>query len=629
MLADRLSAESLRRSLIPAAQWRPFPTRDERAFWEALPAPARQGAVAVAAASLGQPWPAIPAQRFLDFPANGNRSEFERLYFERRARLAHQVLAECLEGQGRFLGDVVDGIWATCEETYWGLSAHVGMQKAGSGLPDVEEPTVDLFAAETGALLAWSQYLLGPQLAAVSPLLPRRIAREIQHRILTPCLTRDDFGWMGFPDRIVNNWNPWINSNWLLCALLVEADPERRLAAVQKILRSLDIFVRHYPADGGCDEGPNYWGRAGASLFDCLDLLHRATAGAYDLFSEPLIAEMGRYIYRLHIANGWFVNFADAHALAAPEGLLVFRYGERIGDAAMQSFGAWLHRQQTPDKLLVRPHMHGFTRTLPNLQALGRLPESAAAPLPGYVYLPGLQVVTARDQAGSPQGFFLAAKGGHNDESHNHNDVGHFIVYLDGAPLLVDAGVETYTRFTFSPHRYRIWTMQSVYHNLPTINGQQQSPGRDFCARGVGSSDDGRNVRFSLDLAGAYPREAHVESWRRTLELQRGQAVELHDEYRLSHLSGDLQLHLVTPSPITPEGASGRYRLQAAELPRGNHSAAGLLSVLTPGWTGHVEPIALTDPQIRVPWGERLYRLTLTCTQPTLAGTLSLRLTRG
>ena len=101
------------------------------------------------------------------------------------------------------------------------------------------------------------------------------------------------------------------------------------------------------------------------------------------------------------------------------------------------------------------------------------------------------------------RGFYLAAKGGHNAESHNHNDVGNFIVYADGRPVLIDAGVGTYTAKTFSPQRYEIWTMQSAYHNLPTINGFLQKDGRQFRAENVviQSRRCGRDV-----FAGSLPR---------------------------------------------------------------------------------------------------------------------------
>ena len=89
-------------------------------------------------------------------------------------------------------------------------------------------------------------------------------------------------------------------------------------------------------------------------------------------------------------------------------------------------------------------------------------------PLPKDVWLPDLQVMVARDEEGSTKGFYVAAKGGHNDESHNHNDIGNYVVYYDGQPLLIDVGRGTYTRKTFSDRRYEIWYNCSDYHNTPS-----------------------------------------------------------------------------------------------------------------------------------------------------------------
>ena len=286
--------------------------------WESLPESVRKDLVANGEQYLGYKWPNLPATLFLEYARNGNRSRYEHEHFDRRNALTNLIIAECVEGKGRFLDDIANGVWAICEESFWGVPAHIGRQKAGSGLPDPAEPIVDLFAAETGESLAWTYYLLGEQLDRVSPMIRKRIRHEIDRRILTPCLERDDFGWMGFAGGRVNNWNPWCNANWLTCALLVEPDAARRIGAVAKIVRSLDYFFDAYADDGGCDEGPGYWSRAGASLFDCLELLHSATAAQIDVYDQPLVQEIGRYIYRVHIADDYFVNFADASAKAHP-----------------------------------------------------------------------------------------------------------------------------------------------------------------------------------------------------------------------------------------------------------------------------------------------------------------------
>jgi len=113
---------------------------------------------------------------------------------------------------------------------------------------------------------------------------------------------------MGLTSKKVNNWTPWICSNWLATVLILEHDPDRRARSVYKILECLDRFLDEYTDDGGCDEGPSYWGRAGGSLFDCLELAHFATNGKCDWYAHPRIREIGRFITRGHI-SGEVLNF--------------------------------------------------------------------------------------------------------------------------------------------------------------------------------------------------------------------------------------------------------------------------------------------------------------------------------
>jgi hypothetical protein len=601
--------EKLAGALLPRERWKPYPTLAERAPWEGLPAEARRSLVAAGERQVGAPWPALPATLFLEYVRNGNRSNYERVRGARRDRLRELVLAECIEARGRLLDEIGNGVWATCEETYWGVPAHLNLQKRGSGLPDVTEPTIDLFAAETSNLLAWTEYLLGPQLDKVHPLLRERIRLEIDRRVLAPFRQRDDFWWMGLSapavERPMNNWNPWINSNCLTCALLVEPDPARRTQAVHKVLRSLDRFLDSYHDDGGCDEGPGYWSRAGGSLFDNLELLHSASAGAIDFYSMPLVREIGRYIYRTHIHDTWFTNFADASARVHISADLVFRYGRRIGDANMQALGAWAAQQQDGDP--ARADSIGRQlAALFNLPALRQAP--ARQPLVRDVWLPGIQVMAARRKEGSPEGFYLAALGGHNAESHNHNDVGNFIVYCDGQPVIIDVGVETYTAQTFSSRRYEIWTMQSAYHNLPTVNGVMQGAGYEFAARDVAYRADDSSAQLSLDIAGAYPPEAGLQTWKRTLRLDRaGNEIEVHEVFVLRRPGGRITLSLMTPCHATQSGA-GELTLAGGLLRSGKVRLLFDAQALV----FSTEEIRIIDARLRSAWGERLYRVLLT-----------------
>jgi len=623
-LRELYPQEKIAKILIPQGKWRPWPTWKDRSEWNGLPESVRKDLIANGEQCLGYEWPQLPATLFLEFAREGNRSRYEQVHFDRRYALTNLLMAECVEGKGRFLDDLANGVWALCEESFWGVPAHMGAQKAGSGLPDPAEPIVDLFAAETGESLAWTYYLLGEELDEVSPMIRKRIRFEMDRRILTPCLTRDDFGWMGFAGGRVNNWNPWCNASWLTCTLLVEPDADRRIASVAKIVRSLDHFLDAYADDGGCDEGPGYWSRAGASLFDCLELLHGATGGEVNVYDQPLIQEIGRYIYRVHIADDYFVNFADASGKAHPPAELVYRYGKRIGDERLAAFGAYLHTRDQKGFAGAQDYTVG--RYLPEIfHAVELDAAQAKAPLPRDVWLDGIQVMAARCRDGASNGFFVAAKGGHNAESHNHNDVGNFVVYMDGKPILIDIGVETYSRKTFSSRRYEIWTMQSAWHNLPTIETLMQSPGREYAARDVRYEADDDHAQLKLDIAGVYPREAGLKSWVRTVRLDRGRDVAVAEQYALDKPAGKIMLSLVTPCKVSKQG-NGRLLLETGD--QGEPRLAVRVIYDETKLKPTVETVPVEDGRLRTVWPEQLSRILLIAEKPAMQDTWTVRIER-
>jgi hypothetical protein len=613
MLTERYVNERLAELLLPAENYKPFPTAEERTAWESLAAPLKDYWIKNAEAYLDFEWPSLPAVRYMDYVRNGNRTSYQDVYFERRTALSFLVAAECMEGKGRFIEQIVNGIWAICEESYWVVPAHksISLKSQGDALPDVTDQVIDLFAGETAALLAWTHYFLKEKLDAESPMICKRIKLEMKRRILDPYLERDDFWWMGFTNRRVNNWTPWVTSNCLSAFLLLETDPNRRTAAVAKALRSLDQFFRIYYNDGGCDEGPGYWGRAGGSLFDCLELLYGASEGEINAYDEPLVREIGRYIYRAYIGGDFFVNFADGDTLLKIDADLVYRYGVRIEDENMAALGASAYRQDEAAKRL------SLFRAVPAIFNDAKLTAmNAKPPLLRDVWLDGIQFMVAREKEGSNDGLFLAAKGGHNYESHNHNDVGHFIVFAGGEPFLIDIGVEEYTSKTFSPRRYEIWTMQSAYHQLPTVNGVQQAAGREFNATEVAYTVSDELVKLSMNIAPAYPQEAGIESWHRTFNLHRQEQsyFQIIDSFRLKRPSEEMTMSLMTPCnpQINKEGTILLQNASGGSLQIEFDSAQ---------LEATIESIAIEDRRLQKVWPGTLYRIILRAKQSVSEGT--------
>ena len=596
----------------------PFPVYTDRQGWEAVAENIKAFYRERGKELLGHEWPALPATLYLDFYRNGNRSRYEGRYFQRRLDVFCLMMAECIAGNGACLDDLINGVWAICEESTWVVPAHNNHdRRRGAGaleLANVEEDRyVDLFAAETGALLSWVYFFLGNAIATLSPLVKRRIELEVEQRILLPYLKHNDWGWMGLDhDNPVNNWNSWINSNMLVCYLVFTGVFPQAREGVEKTIHSVNRFIHFYADDGGCDEGPSYFDKAGGSLFDYVEELGECTDLSY-FYKEQRIRNIASYIYKVYISRNFFVNYADADpTVAVPLGLLS-RTAVNTGDENLLAFCSYL-----------REHKYCADRSKPvgNLFSVYRILADIFKPLtttdkafvaPPASWFPGIQVATARDNREG--GLFFSAKGGHNAESHNHNDVGTFLLYCGEQPVLVDAGRETYTKFTFSEKRYTIWTNQSSYHNLPLINGFDQSPGVVYNATNVRYSFEEGITRFNLDIAGAYPQDAAIQSYTRDFVFD--QRLTITDRYTLKAWKAPLTLHFLCHEQ--PEIAGGRVVLSGVvELA---FDAATLQAA--------VDEIPLTDIKLRRGWQkDSLYRLRLTLKDCTLSGAISLRFAR-
>ena len=223
--------------------------------------------------------------------------------------------------------------------------------------------------------------------------------------------------------------------------------------------------------------------------------------------------------------------------------------------------------------------------------------------------------MAARSAAGSNDGLYLSAFGGHNAQSHNHNDVGNFVVYADGKPVLVDVGVEVYTAKTFSARRYEIWTMQSAYHNLPTINGVQQKEGAAFRARDVRREASANSARLSMDLAAAYPADAAVDRYERTVALdRRARTVSLDERYVLREWKAPLRLNFMTP--LRADVSRPARFAFAATAP----AESFIVRYDAARFDATSEEIPIADARLLPVWGNRLARVVLVSKDRSLRG---------
>ena len=572
--------------------YRPFAPAADRAVWEGLPQPVRTRFLKAGEEALPRPIAALPLSLWRDFLRTGQRTPWEDAYFSRRTRLCALVCAECVEHEGRFLDAIADTVWAVCEESAWQLPAHNSYIRDTPQLPlpDTARPIVELFAAETGALLALTRYLLGAELDAALPGFSARVERELNARILTPYF-REHFWWMGKGDEPMCNWTSWCTQNVLLTVFLLPTTQEQRQAAVKQAAYSLDCFLKDYGPDGCCNEGAQYYRHAGLTLWGCLDVLSAVAPEAFrPLFRAEKIKNIAEYIRNVHVEGPYYLNFGDCSPLAGRCGAREYRFGQAVGSDALCALAAEDFRADPDPDHLQNPddttHINLWYRLTSAFAQAELTACTLQQPEQDTVWYPSVGVYAARNAR-----WVLGAKFGSNGDSHNHNDTGSVTVYKDGRPFLIDIGVESYTKKTFSPQRYEIWTMQSAWHNLPTFNGVQQLPGAEYAARDITVTEES----IAAELAGAYPSIEGLKTYRRTLRLEENGIV-LRDE---TDWPGTVELTLLTEQKPEP-AANG---VSVGTLGRICFDPDQVKAVVT--------PVPVTDPRLRTAWPETIYKISL------------------
>ncbi|SLM92674.1 hypothetical protein FM106_05185 [Brachybacterium faecium] len=578
-----------------------------------LPAAVREAMLAPALAAAEEPWPVPLLSQYARFWREGVRTDHEERVRRLGTMTGEAVLAAVATGESGWLDRAADGMLLLCELSTWCWVAHEeAHRRRGWVLPDPEAPVVDLGAAQVVEVLAWADLALGDALDARVPGLRHRTRHEVLRRVVDPVLERRDWHWLVRPQ--VNNWTGWIHQHLIAGALLLLDDEEQRPtrdAMLALAIAQQDRYLASFPADGGIDEGFNYFWNGACRMLEAIDLLAVASGGLLrgeDAAAVPVMAELLRYPHRMELGEGWYVNVADGPARPGPAQPwdVLHRWGRRLGDEEVIA-GALAHRGAEEAPPLWTES--GLGRVL---TALGDRAwcesRGGQAPLPGQSYLEEVELLVARQREGTAEGLALATKGGHNDESHNHLDVGSVMVVLDASPVLIDLGQPTYRAHTFTERRYEIWTMTSSWHTLPEIRGHEQGIGAGFRARDLVRDPAGTGLE--MELADAYPAEAGLESWHRRVVLDRdAEEVRIEDTWTLaeappSEAAPEVLLHHVLAGEVR-EHRAGLLRLRAL---------SGALAEIR--WdpalgAGQLETRAVEDPLLSASWGEEVHRLSL------------------
>ncbi len=568
-----------------------YPRASQRECWEALPEQTRMDLIAKGEEYLNYQYPALHAYNFYKLYSEDSRDPYKIPYYHRREVLTWLVMAECVEHRGRFLPDIINGIYLTCEETTWLDPAHALTDYAVNTsvkelLPNPESDMICLFSAATGLHLAWVYYLLREELDAFCPLICQTIRLVVDRKLLNPYSERNDYWWLTFG----NNWNTDINNKIIRMATILVDDEDRLRKILEKTVWSVDCYFKEYPCDGGCEEGTSYWHANMAAEY--LKWLKYATFGQVDPFGQEQLRNIAAYEWNMYVGDNNYVTVSDSHLDFTRERTeVLYEIGALSGLEPLKIMAAHRGLPRVTDAETTWT-MDVLPRLFPEYDLAAELDKYSKIPLtfPKSFWYDSIQTAIWREKD-TVGGLFFTLKGGHNEELHNHNDVGNFALYHNCQPVIIDAGIGEYTNTAFSPERYTIWAMNSKYHNVPWIGGVEQTAAREARAVDVTHTDN----TVTMDLAPAYA-DPTILHWIRNVEYDREKnRLCFREAYEFTE-EKDFCLHFLLRNP--PDIRKNQIILEQN------------IVLAYQGLIAEHEEVAPLDPVMQAHWGQ-VFRLRL------------------
>ncbi|OPH53415.1 hypothetical protein BC351_06010 [Paenibacillus ferrarius] len=457
---------------------------------------------------LQETMPELSYTLFRLYAEQGTRVEYEHVYFRRRNRLTTFALLAWLETEhGVYFDALLDTIWSILDEYTWCLPAHIlqgpemrgpngkGQQAADLANASGEAFTIDLFAAETAFALSEISVLLGD---ALPDLLRVRIREEVLRRVLRPFVTQAPSVW----ETATHNWASVCGGSIAAAAIYTLQDDDELAAVLERAFPPLASYLSGFEEDGACTEGYMYWQYGFGYFTYAADLIQRRTGGAVDWFQDDKVRRIALFQQKCFLDGRKVVSFSDSH-------------GEAGIFMGLSGYLKQLYPELEHPELGLRAgyrddHCSRWASALRNLlwareEADGRPWHTAS------YYLADAQWLISR-QLQSQGAYVFAAKGGHNNEPHNHNDLGHFLLYAQGETLLADLGSGRYTRAYFGPERYEILCNGSQGHSVPIIDGHYQQAGAAHRAELLEFTSTEAQDTLALELSSAYGTEK-VRQW--------------------------------------------------------------------------------------------------------------------
>jgi len=433
----------------------------------------------------------IPFQKFIAYRESGNRKEYENAYFSSRKDLFALLILEIYEGQSKYIEAIENYLWAWCSMYSWELPAHIDLSDIAGRTPDCDKKDLGLFAAETGFFFAEALYFLRNQL---HPFLYETIMSQINARIIIP-YEMNIYTW----ESEANNWASVCSGSIGAIAIYCMKDTQKLSTIIHRVLLSMECYLESFDEDGITAEGVYYWCYGFGFYVYFAQLLLERTSGKLNLFEDERIRKIANMPLWMQFPDGKIIAYSDCGSdyIELNPGLL-----HLLEQKYHQSNSVYF---KSPKPHVFFDPTYRFAVMIRDLFWQQEIKKSEIAQDISNAKFFVKSQWAIYQQHKNDAFYCFAAKGGHNDEPHNHNDIGNFILHANGETYIEDLGAPEYTRDYFDHEkRYLTFEATSGAHNVPIIDGCEQRPGREFKGDIKEMTDTKEYFIYSLELHKAY-----------------------------------------------------------------------------------------------------------------------------
>lgn len=404
--------------------------------------------------------------------------------------------------------------------------------------------------------------------------------------------------------KVDHNWNQVCNSGLTIGALAIaETDPDIALAIVPKAIEYLPFALKNYGPDGVWGEGPGYWGYATDYTAYGISAMQTALGSDFNLTKLPGMNLTGYFPIYSAGPTGYMLNYADA--------------GEKSKLGAPHP-DFWLAG------VFSNNHFSDFvidqleTRTANVFDVIWFRPyaNSAAKRDLDKFFDGSVSLYFSRSSWTDPNALWIGLKAGYNKVNHAHLDLGNFELDALGVRWARDLGSDDYNLPDyFGNKRYTYYRLQSISHNVPLLNGQNQR--EDATSKFIKHGEGIAEPFAVLDFTSAY-KDFASSALRGMKVVDERKAILIQDEFVLTKsaevvwgMTTDAAIQIIsskqaeltlggqkmTAKILSPENAEFKAESAQQVAPQKLNTGVSRLLAKVPQTTGNVTVSIILSPQ--------------------------------